>query len=193
VTRERRQCDVLTQARPLTSAQHLRFPDASSRCLVAVLVTVVPRCWRQPSQPSGARCQGRLSAYSQETAKARSADGLGMLASKICGRIDCKWGWLGRLRCKSSQTDWLHAPIERNRRMGLIVCVGVQSPQVSLCVSFQPNLLFGARSQRLDPNHPKLCPVLPILNCDRAANCELATNRTQPHPGLANIESMDQV
>src|ERR1700690_3205975 len=80
-----------------------------------------------------------------------------------------------------------------NRRVGSILCIAVQSPQVFLCISFQPNLLLGALTQRLNPNDPKLCLVLPILNYDRTPHLELAANRTQSNPSLADIEGMDQV
>ncbi len=80
----------------------------------------------------------------------------------------------------------------RSRCLGLVSYIGVQAPQVPLCFSLQPHLLFGARSQRLNPNYPKLRLVLPILKCDRASHLESTTNRAQPNSGLADIESMDQ-
>jgi len=71
--------------------------------------------------------------------------------------------------------------------------IGVQSPQVSLGVGFQSDLLFGTRSERLNPNHAKLCLVLTILNRDRASYFEPATNRAQPNSSFADIESMHQL
>lgn len=70
--------------------------------------------------------------------------------------------------------------------------IGVQSPQVSLCVRLQADLLFGARSQRLNPNYAKLCFVLPILNDDHTSHRQLAPNSTQSNPSLADIQGVDQ-
>jgi len=61
-----------------------------------------------------------------------------------------------------------------------------------LCVGLQANLLFGAGTQRLSPNHTKLCLVLPILKYDEASNLELTTDRTQPNSAPADVESMNE-
>jgi hypothetical protein len=68
----------------------------------------------------------------------------------------------------------------------------LESPEVFLCVAFQPNLLFGAGTERPGPNDTKLCLVFPVLNYDQAPNFELATDRTQPNSGPADVESMDE-
>jgi hypothetical protein len=46
-----------------------------------------------------------------------------------------------------------------------------------LYIRFQTNLLFGSLSQRLGPNHPKLCFVLPILKYEQTSNFKVATHR----------------
>lgn len=74
--------------------------------------------------------------------------------------------------------------------LGAIAGTRIESPQISLRAGFQPNLLFDAGTQRLGPNYPKFRLVLPILQCDQAANFEFAADRTQPNSGPADVESM---
>jgi hypothetical protein len=78
------------------------------------------------------------------------------------------------------------------RSLGSICWGTVEPPQISLCTSFEPHLLFSTRTHWLCPNHPEVCFVLPILQRYRTANFELSPNCSQPNPGPANVESVDK-
>jgi hypothetical protein len=73
------------------------------------------------------------------------------------------------------------------------LAIGIQSPQVSLSVGLQADLLLGAGTDSLDPDYAKICPVLAILDDDQAPHFELAANRTQSNPSFADVESVNQV
>jgi hypothetical protein len=74
------------------------------------------------------------------------------------------------------------------------ICWGtVEPPQISLCASFKPHLLFSAGTHRLCPNDPELCFVLSILQHDHTADFELATDRTQSNAGPADVERVNKL
>jgi hypothetical protein len=68
-----------------------------------------------------------------------------------------------------------------------------QAPYVSWNQGLEPDMVLLEAGELRNPNHPKFCFVLPILNSKLTANLELAADETQPDAGFVDVQGMSQI